>query len=151
MRGWVWAACLSLALLVGCSSGRPDETPEGALALFIEKMADAPYQPDSAKEAFALLSDGSRKNITTRAERISMVLGRRIAPQELLAMGPMQFRFAPRNYAVKTKSDEGVTMTVLGDNKGEEASVDLVRPKGTKYYRVDLVLPEPAAKAEIKR
>jgi hypothetical protein len=145
------AAIFCMALLNGCSSARPDETPDGTLALFVEKMADAPYQPDSAKEAFALLSDGSKKNINTRAERISMVLGRRIAPQELLAMGPMQFRFAPRSYLVKSKSEEGVTMTVLGDGKGEEASVDLVRPKGTKYYRVELVLPEPAAKADVKR
>jgi hypothetical protein len=150
-RTWVAIVCVAGSVSsAGCARTRPDETAEGTATLFVEKMYESQWNADSAKVAYSLLSERNQKNLSIRAERIGMVLGRRVTPENMLSLAPMLLRFPPRTYE-RGKTVEGRTkVKVLGELDSEEAELDLVSSDG-RFYRVDLNLPDAPPKFEVKR
>jgi hypothetical protein len=68
-RAWFAVICLATSVSsAGCARSRPDETAEGTATLFVEKMYESQWNPDSAKVAYSLLSERNQKNLSIRAE-----------------------------------------------------------------------------------
>jgi len=133
-------AVVSLAM-AGCAHEPTDETPEGALELFLEAMGSAEDDPSARQRAFALLAPESRRKIAERARLASSLSSRRFEPWEMIAEGRYRLRFRPRAAGGFTSRSSGNRAIVLvrGEHSSERAEVPMVRD-GT-HWRVFLSIP----------
>ncbi|MBW2465234.1 MAG: hypothetical protein JRH11_26530 [Deltaproteobacteria bacterium] len=137
---WVLAASLVGLVVSSCSSEPTDETPEGALTLFLEAMERADWDDTALEDAYVLLSPAARGALEERAERANALSRREFAPWEMLAQGRFRLRFRPSPGSTETRVEgESAIVTLLGRREGERADVAMVRENGR--WRVDLTLP----------
>ncbi len=137
----------ALALLgaaSGCSSTPTDETPSGALTLFLEAMSRSEWDRDALRDAYELLSPAARESLTERARMANTLSGRSHEPWEMLSQGRFRLRFAPRRQGgmIERIEDDGAVVVVAGARDGERAEVPMVR-EGDRW-RVALELPSVA-------
>jgi hypothetical protein len=141
-----WAALLALTF-AACSRQAPEETPEGVVRLWLEKMEEQDEDPRAAREAFALLGPSARANLEQRAERASRMMGRRVEPHEMLAEGRFGLKFRPKTMTSHVTGDRA-TVDVLGADPAERATVVCARGRSAENrpaWRVEPELPEPPA------
>jgi hypothetical protein len=141
MRTFAPVLCL-LALSGACSDEPSDDTPAGALTLFLEAMEKSDWDASARRDAYELLCSDARTALDERAERANALSRREFEPWEMLAQGRFRLRFAPAETEVRQDGDEA-TVTVLGRREGERADVPMVREDG--HWRVQLVIPEPSS------
>ena len=135
-------------LLVGCRRRAPDETPEGVVAEWLDRMARVHGSPESALLAYELLSSDAKKNLTERARRASAATGRKMTPESMLAPSRFSLRFVPRTMRPRVAGDRAVVDVVGASPEVERAEVPCVREQGR--WRVDLALP-PLPELEMRR
>lgn len=130
-------------LLLGCSDAPTDETPSGALRLFLEAMDRSDWDREALRDAYALLSPDARRGLEERAHTANTLSGRAFEPWEMLAQGRFRLRFAPRSRDGMVERIEGdrAVVVVTGDRDGERAEVPMVREDGR--WRIALELPRP--------
>ena len=126
-------------LLAGCRRRVPDETPEGVVAEWLERMQRVHGNPEDAASAYELLSTEAKKNLEERARRASAATGRKMTPESMLAPSRFSLRFSPRKMFPRVAGDRAVVDVVGVSPDAERASVPCVREQGR--WRVDLVLP----------
>lgn len=124
---------LSLPLIAGCPGDRPtDETPEGAMTLFLDatKISDR-------QKAYDLLAPSSQEALRARAARASKQGGRTVGPEEMLATE----RFVSRWEITDLDSEENgetAVVTASGSEEDQRARITLERVDG--HWRVVLPL-----------
>ncbi len=138
MRAGGLAAFVVGLVLVACSRGAPDGTPDGALRLFLDRMEVATDDSRAMGEAYELLGKSAKKNLEERAERASLVEGRRIAPKDMLATGYFGLRFRPKTMTVHQEGDMA-TVAVTGSDPQDRAEVVCV--KEGVAWRIEPDLP----------
>src|SRR5688500_7094446 len=85
---------LALALAsVGCEDVPTDETPRGALRLFLAAMERSERDPRALEEAYALLSTPTRRELAGRAR--ATLGGERLQPWDMLVRGRFRLTFTP--------------------------------------------------------
>jgi hypothetical protein len=138
------AAGMLMLGLGACSRAEPDATPEGAVRAWLDAMEDSLVTPKAQREAFELLSQASKRNLQDRAARDAPRLGRRIAPNEMLAEGRFGLRWRPKSFRTLLAGARA-NVEVRGE-PGEEAVV--LVSKESEGWRIELELPEviPLAK-----
>jgi hypothetical protein len=141
----VVTSLLAVALATACSPAPPDETPTGALRLFLRAMERTGTDPAALEEAYALLDVRARQALEQRARDASALAnGREFAPWEMLAQGRYRVRFGYAEYGSMREHIDGerATVTVVGTNGRDRAEVPLVRETG--HWRVVLDVPTAA-------
>lgn len=124
--------------LFACTRTAPDGTPDGALRLFLDRMEVATDDPRAMAEAYDLLGKSAKKNLEERAQRASLVEGKRIAPREMLATGYFGLRFRPKAMSVRLDGD---TATVLVSGSDPLERTEVVCVKEGLAWRVEPELP----------
>jgi hypothetical protein len=121
----VLSLAMSATLVLGCSNRGPtDDTPEGALRLFIDAMR----MRDRAA-AYALLAPASQQELQSRAQTATKQGGRSFAPDEMLVAE----RFVLRWEIARMEEDiqgNRATVTVTGAETSQSAEVELQRVDG---------------------
>lgn len=141
MRGFVRLLCLVSLLAAACSSTPSDETPSGALEMFLDAMLRSDWDQDALKEAYGLLSSDARDALRDRAEMANALSGRDFEPWQMLVQGRFRLRFAPRQEGGMAERIDGerAVVVVTGERDGERAEVPMVLEDGA--WRVDLQVP----------
>ena len=138
---------LLLVAAAACSDAPTDETPSGALRLFLSAMDRSEWDEEALREAYDLLSPDARRALEERAHMASTLSGRTFEPWEMLVQGRFRLRFAPRRGGgmVERIDGERAIVVVNGSRGGERAEVPMVEEEGR--WRVDLdvspLRPEP--------
>ena len=127
------------ACSVGCRRRVPDETPDGVVSEWLERMQRVHGDPQDAALAFDLLSTEAKRNLEERARRASAATGRKMTPESMLAPSRFSLRFTPRQMVPRVVGDRAVVSVVGSNAEVERAEVRCVREGG--LWRVDLVLP----------
>jgi hypothetical protein len=130
----------------GCAPAPSDETPLGALRMFLRAMERSSDDARALEEAYALLDTPARDALVARARDASALAnGREFAPWEMLAQGRYRVRFPYAEYGSMREVIDGdrATVTVAGTDRRSRAGVPLVREEG--HWRVVLRIPEPPA------
>lgn len=139
---------LGLVLAAGCSSPPTDETPSGAVRLFLDAIwssesLDADDDRVVLTTAYELLDHDSRDHLTRDARLAGALGGRTREPWEMLAAGASRMVVVPRrNGGMREVIDpggQGATVTVTGED-GTTADVRLVLEDGR--WRVMLEVPD---------
>lgn len=132
---------VTLLGIAACGSAPSDETPSGALRLFLEAMARSDWDRDALRDAYELLSPDAREGLGERAELAGTLSGRDFEHWEMLAQGRFRLRFAPRQQGGMVERIEGdrAVVVVTGARDGDRAEVAMV--KEGDAWRVDLQLP----------
>lgn len=146
MRWWVIAA-LSFSCL-GCTEVPSDDTPSGAVRLFLEAMARAEHDPAAVEEAYALLAEDSRRALAERAHLASSLGGRPLEPWEMIVRGRFRQSFSPARGSRgmrETIDGETATVVVESDEGDRRAEVRLILEE--EGWRVVLDLPPARARA----
>lgn len=128
-------------LLVGCSRGPTDATPEGALDQYLEACEQTPRDPAAATRAIALLSPATRAALTARAQRASSLIGRPITVEQIFvpSFSPLKFEISK----MTTTYDEGggrAVVDVLGPDPATQHAQIALEREGVAW-RVVLALP----------
>jgi len=132
--------------LAACAPAPSDETPLGALRMFLRAMERSSDDARALEEAYALLDSEARAALTLRARDASALAnGREFAPWEMLAQGRYRVRFPYAEFGSMREAIDGerATVTVVGTEGGSRAEVPLVREDG--HWRVVLRVPPPPA------
>lgn len=123
------AACLSLIALaaVGCTEAPSDDTPSGALRMFLDAMERSERDPEALRDAYALLAAPARHALQERAHLAASLGGREFQPWEMLVRGRFRRRFTAReSHGMEERVDgHEATVIVRGDD-GQVARVPLV-------------------------
>jgi hypothetical protein len=127
------------AAVVSCSRPPPDATPEGSIREWVERMEAQQADPETARQAYALLSRGTQAQLEKRAERSSRIEGHRVEPYDVLAPGRFALKFEPRAFKAQV-SGETATVDVVGEEPSEVAVMHCV--KEGVGWRVVLDLPD---------
>ena len=138
------------ALLAACAPAPSDETPLGALRMFLRAMERSGSDSTALEEAYGLLDAGARTALEQRARDASALAnGREFAPWEMLAQGRYRVRFAYAEYGAMRESVDGerATVTVVGTDRASHAEVPLVREEGRWRVVLHVPPPPPAAPA----
>lgn len=137
-----WLAAIvvvsALSFMSGCSRAAPDATPDGALRELLDRMEVAIEDPRAMNEAYDLLGKSAKQNLEERAQRASLVQGKRVNPREMLATGHFGLRFRPKGMTVRIEGDLA-TVAVTGSDPQERAEVVCVREGGS--WKVEPELP----------
>jgi hypothetical protein len=138
--GLVGLLGLGLPALPACSHPPPDETPEGALRLFLDDMDDSD-DPTAMRRAYDLLGPTARANLAGRARKTSLLQGRQVEPSDMLAAGLFGLAFRPQAMRVAVVGDRA-NVEVYGENpKTDHATVACVHVGGG--WRIEPGFPEP--------
>jgi hypothetical protein len=126
------AICLASALAAGCPNrAASDETPEGALTIFLAAMNDG-----DRGRAYDLLDPDAQRVLRERASRASREAGQELAPSEMLAVDRFVLRWDIYRMTSRIEGDEA-QVEATGNVEGQRATVDLRRVDG----RWRVVLP----------
>lgn len=132
--------CALLALIVtGCEDVPTDETPRGALRLFLAAMERSERDPDALAEAYALLSEPTRRELRARARAVG---DERLEPWDMLVRGRFRLTFTPASGSrgMRERIRGSRATVIVTDARGRHrAEVPLVREDGR--WRVVLELP----------
>jgi hypothetical protein len=132
---------VGLVTSVACSSAPTDETPSGALRLFLAAMDRGALEPSARREAYQLLSTPARRRLRERSELATALAGRDFHPWDMLAEGRYRLRFAPKSAGGMRErvSGERAVVIVTGAREGQVAEVPMRQERGR--WRVDLTIP----------
>lgn len=135
-------ATVSLGLLVAavaCSSAPTDETPAGALTLFVEAMERGRSEREALATAYHLLATPAREALRERARRATELGGRAFEPWDMLPPGRFRLRFEPVAARTVEEIDGPRARVTLTGSRGETAVVPMhLEGDG---WRVALELP----------
>lgn len=134
------APWLLFALALGCAEEDVSATPEGALTAFLEAMEESRYDDTRRADAYALLDEGSRRELERRAARAEALGRAGLEPWEMLAMG--RFRLSFERVSLAANVADGAGVVVVTGRSGERAEVPVVRETGG--WRVQLLEPAGA-------
>lgn len=137
-------ALLVVASTAACSPAPSDETPTGALRMFLRAMELSGSDPLALQEAYGLLDAHARQALEQRARDASALAnGREFEAWEMFAQGRYRVRFAYAEYGSMRERVDGdrATVTVTGTDGSSRAEVPLVREAG--HWRVVLEIPTP--------
>jgi hypothetical protein len=126
----------------GCSDASTDETPSGALRLFLAAMERTERDPAAAREAYRLLSTPTRRALVERAQFAASLGGGDLAPWDMLVRGGYRQTFsAARGARGMREQIDGERATVLVTNEARDrsAEVPLVREEGR--WRIVIAIP----------
>ncbi|MCA9607942.1 MAG: hypothetical protein KC619_20170 [Myxococcales bacterium] len=134
------AACLALILLTACADVPSDETPSGALRLFVDAMERSDGDPEALRDAYALMAAPSRRALQERAHLAASLGGREFQPWEMLVRSRFRRSFAFRDRAMREVIDgDHATVTVRSEDGQRSAQVPLERENGR--WRVLVEIP----------
>jgi hypothetical protein len=142
MRTLRTALGLALALGAGgCSATPTDDTPTGALKLFLAAMDRSEWDEDALAEAYALMSHDAREALAERARTAEALSGRDLEPWKMIPQGRFRLRFSPRRQGGMREQVDGASAVVVvtGNLEGERAEVPMVLEDDG--WRVVLELP----------
>ncbi|MFO0696068.1 MAG: hypothetical protein U0230_21070 [Polyangiales bacterium] len=141
-RSLVVAALAACAVAVGCAPRVSDETPAGALQLFLAAMGESEHDGAALERAYRLLAPESRARLRARAELASSLAHRHFEPWEMMVRGRYGLRFEPRRQGGFVERIEGdrATVKVIGDGPRERAEVPMAREG--RAWRVVLAVPD---------
>jgi hypothetical protein len=124
-----------------CSSEGPtDETPEGAVQLFIDSVSPTGAGFDQER-AVKLLAPDDRDELTRRAEEASKQSGQRFKASEMLIIE----RVVPRWQVDRMETDlQGQRAVVTLHGKEPSQTSKIVLQKVENRWTVDLPLTQPA-------
>src|ERR1700742_991123 len=91
-------ALAGLSGIAGCGPEDADETPSDALSRFLEAMDRSSLHEAALKDAYALLDEQARHELTLRADRAGSLTGHRFEPWEMIAHGRFHFRISPAEH-----------------------------------------------------
>lgn len=146
-----YGVALALAALValGCTEEPSDETPAGAVRLFLDAMSRSDRDPAALREAYGLLARPARRGLSERARLAESLGGRDIQPWDMIAQGRYRQAItpAPGSRGMR-ESIEGsrATVTVMDERGQRRAEVPLVREDGG--WRIELELPDARPEPE---
>ncbi len=133
---------LALGLFIfaagACKSEPIDARPDTMVEEFVLRMQRVHGDPKTARPAFELLWSEAKRNLAERAKRASSVLGRKVAPEEMLAPSRFSLRYTPRRYDARVDGDWAI-VTIAGEVADQRRDVKCVREDGS--WRVALDLP----------
>jgi hypothetical protein len=130
---------LAVVLATGACKTEPiDARPDSTVEEFVLRMQRVHGDPKTARPAFDLLWSEAKKNLAERAKRASSVLGRKVAPEEMLAPSRFTLRYTPRRYDARVDGDWAI-VTIAGEVADQRHDVKCVREDGS--WRVALDLP----------
>ncbi len=136
---WALAGVLCTS---ACGSSPSDETPTGALRLFLDAMERSAYEESALREAYGLLAPSARQQLRRRAGRASSLSHQAFEPWDMLPQGRFRLRFRPRRMRVEGDGDQ-VVVVVTGARDGERADVQMLLEEGR--WRVVLAIPDVAS------
>jgi len=127
-------------VLLGCAESQEDDTPAGALMLFLEAMDQGTGDSDALQTAYTLLDRGARTALHLRAAKAQTLAGRTYHPWQMLAEGRFRLKFAPERHRMRAKIDGERATVAVSDARGEQTvQVPMVREDGA--WRVVLEVP----------
>jgi hypothetical protein len=133
------AALLCGLLALACKAEPVDASPDRTVEEFVLRMQRVHGDPKTARAAFELLWSEAKRNLAERAKRASSVIGRKVAPEEMLAPSRFTLRFTPRRYEGRIDGDWAI-VTISGEiAESQRHDVKCVREDGS--WRVVLDLP----------
>ena len=146
VRDLRWVTVMWAGLFVcGCTEEASDETPSGALRMFVDAMSRSEREPEALRDAYRLLSEDARRALAERARDASALGGREFAPWEMLVGGRFRQTFFPargRRGMRATIEGDRATVTVRDEDGDRSADVPMIREDGR--WRVVLAVPVPA-------
>jgi hypothetical protein len=132
---------LGALLALGCEAVPTDETPEGALQLFLIAMDRSEHESRARAEAYALLGEASRTRLEERAARATALARRRFEPWEMIAQGRYRLRFEARpGDGIEAEIHGDRAVVVVRGREGQIARVPMVRED--EGWRIELAVPE---------
>jgi hypothetical protein len=129
---------------IACSDVPTDETPRGAVRLFLSAMERSEHDDEALREAYALLSAPTRRDLQERAHLATSFGADQLEPWEMLVRGGFRQTFtpAPGSRGMRERIDGAEATVVVRNEAGDRrAEVPLVRESGR--WRVVLTLPAP--------
>lgn len=136
----VLVAWLLLSSLLACTDSHEDDTPVGALMLFLEAMDRSSGDADSLERAYTLLDRVSRQALDVRAAKAQTLAGRVYQPWQMLAEGHFRLRFTPERHRMRTKINGDRATVSVSDATGQQTvQVPMAREDGA--WRVVLNVP----------
>lgn len=127
------------AMVSGCEATPPSATPSGAVREFVERMNAFHGREQDAQALYELLSERSKANLQTRADRYGAASGKKIAPWAMLVPSRTVLRFSPQLYTEQVVGKYAL-VDIVGVSAEAQAQVPCVLEEDR--WRVDLVLPE---------
>ena len=135
------AAAVIALLTSGCPGDRPtDETPDGALRLFLEAMDQG-----DRNGAYELLAPETRHELERRAAEASRQAHHQLEPAEMIAVERYAVRWEISRLTPAEHGDRAV-VTVTRSEESQRAEVELRREDG--HWRVILPLGDAPPRAE---
>lgn len=134
-RRWICYALLCSA----CSQKTYDETPEGVVREFLERMERVQGESKDARATFNLLSGASQTNLSDRARRASAAMGTKIGPEHMLTPSHFYPRFQPRQWSTRKAGNRAVVEVTGVDPTNERAAIPCVLEESG--WRIELELP----------
>jgi hypothetical protein len=129
-------------ILSGCSNAPTDETPRGALRLFLSAMERSEHDPEASREAYALLSASTRRSLASRSHFVNSLGGSELEPWDMLVRGHFRTNFTPiegpRGMRERIQGARA-TVSVQNERGDHRAEVPLVREDGR--WRIVLAIP----------
>lgn len=117
------------ALGVGCSREPDDQTPEGALTLFLDALERSAAGDRAALEdAYRLLDGETQRRLTERARSTTALGAREFQPWEMLVEERAVLRFAPRRGGLRSRPGETegtAIVTVTGSEGAQRTEVGM--------------------------
>lgn len=142
----VIVAAALLANLPACTDEPNDDSPEGALVLFLEAMERSRHDGAALRQAYDLLDEAAQVQLQERAENAGSP-GHTIEPWEMIVRGRFRVRLDWRRAgALTTRANGDEAVVVVGGPEGAQAEVPMVREHG--HWRVALVLAPEAPDPE---
>jgi hypothetical protein len=113
-------AFVAVLAALGASGCRKEaDDPSRTVLAFLEDLRHADEDLDRAKRVVASLPAASRRELDDRANRASVVLGRRVEPPELIVDAFVVVRFEPVRTTSDVKGDRAV-VELFGANEAVE-------------------------------
>ncbi|MGE0789666.1 MAG: hypothetical protein AB7S26_28595 [Sandaracinaceae bacterium] len=137
----VWPIAIAAAL-AACTDVPTDETPSGALRLFLDALERAEREPAAMEDAFWLLDEATRESLAERARLAGSLGGPELEPWEMIVRGRYRLSFtpAPGTQGMRERIDGTDATVVVTEAEGSRrAEVPLVNEDG--HWRVRLSLP----------
>jgi hypothetical protein len=137
LRGFVLAGGI-LVVASACKSEPIDARPDRTVEEFVLRMQRVHGDPKTARPAFDFLWSEAKRNLAERAKRASSVVGRKVAPEEMLAPSRFTLQYTPRRFDARIEGDWAI-VTITGEVADQRHDVKCVREDGS--WRVVFDLP----------